>query len=218
MSNINYRTVQRAEANKAVQLETIASMASALQVKVNDITFKTPPVFQNLEPISERQNAVVLRPCSSGKVLLDIIQNSFSCRIDCKAEPTAHNIEILSHIVEIIERYLPEAWLIPSEKVSFSLAENLRISVRLTKLILELEKYGIGIFAGHYTAKSQVPRYDYYENCMYVRTNQEYEPVTISHVLIAPKLTDRITIQVDDEWKEPEQKFELKDLEDEIPF
>jgi len=219
MSDVNHRTVQRAERNQAVQLETIASLAAALQVTVSDITVSTNDNTieqQNLMP--DEQNAVVLRQINSGKILMDLILNSFSSNLSCETEPTNENIDDLSAIVQQIEKYIPNPWEIPFEENTLTLAERLRIAVAITTQLAELTKMGIAVFGGHYTARAQIPRYDDEEGCMYIKSGQKYEPVTVSKLTIVSTKLERIIVKVDDKWQEPAPLKIPEDFDDEIPF
>lgn len=156
MSDVNPRTVQRAEKNAALQLETLASLAAALKVTVNDLIENDAIPNTVNDPTTEpnERNAVVLRHVVSGKSLLDLICNSFSGEIVCNAEPTLKNIDILSLLVEKLEKLIPDPWEIPFEKITVTLADRLREAVTLSAELAELEKAGISVYAGTYTASA----------------------------------------------------------------
>ena len=204
MSKVDNRTIQRAEAGEFIQLETIASMADALKVTVGEISYSH---FSNAAPFlrsdNGEQNAVVLRHIVSGKELIDILFRSFSGKIECQAEPTANNIDLLASMIEKLDGLVPNPWATPIQSVNMSLAERLRAAVGLTAELAELEKTGIAVFAGTYTARAQVPLYDYDDHCMYIKTNQKYERVTVCRISVNPVGVERVTVKVDDEWHEP---------------
>ena len=217
MSNTNVRTIQRAEGSASVQMETVGSIAAALQLTVADIVQK--PILDDAGNELDEFNVVVLRPISSGKVLLDMICGSFSTKLQCEAEPTAENIEALSAVVERLEGILPNPWQSPMEDVSLTLAEKLREAVSLSKQLSELEKSGICAYAGSYTASAQVPRYDADEGMMYTRTGQKHEPVTACRVLIDRVGLERVVHEVNDKWEQPaRQPAKERNIDDEVPF
>lgn len=222
MSNVDLRTIQRAEQGRPVQLETLASVADALRVTVSEVTLTgevIPDHPTTAEP--EEQNAVVLRRITSGKTLLDILCDSFSGRLECEAEPTQQNIDALTALVEHVENRMPNPWRTPMESDQPTLAQRLREGLELTAKIDALEKPGIAAFAGTYTARAQVPHYDMDEGCMYVGRNQKFEPVKVCRISIARIGVDRVTVKVSDEWQEPApqrvQALEVS-VDDDIPF
>ena len=204
MSKVNSRTVQRAERNAALRLENIADLATALNVTIKDITQDDASSHTVDEPTLEpkEHNAVVLRRVVSGKSLLDIICNSFSGRIFCNAEPTSTNIDIISALVEKLEKLIADLTEIPFEKTTVTLANRLREAVTLSAELAELEKAGISVYAGTYTASARVPHYDPDEGCMATYVGQAREPVTVCHVFFDQLGLERIIVKVNDEWQD----------------
>lgn len=219
MSNTNVRTIQRAESGASVQMETIASLAAALNLTVADI-IEEPMLDEKGNELGEF-NAVVLRPVSSGKMLMDMVCDSFSAKLTCKAEPTADNVEALSSFVEQLERMLPNPWRDVTEDVPLSLAERLRVAVSISDQLSRLADFRISVYIGTYTASAQVPRYDMDEGHMYVHIRQRFEPVTACHVLIDGSGLERVVEQVTDKWEAPPPRQPEKPLgidDDIIPF
>lgn len=228
MSKVDARTVQRAEASEYLQLETIAAMAEALKVTVGDITMPgtaiVPVTTTADEPAHEaaESNAVVLRRMRSGKMLLDLICDSFSGHLYCAAEPTVENIDMLSAVVEKLEALIPNPWSTPMETETLSLAARLRAAVGLSEQLSQLEKVGIAVFAGTYTARAQVPHYDMDEGQMFTRMNQKFEPVTVCRISVNAIGVERVTVKVTDEWREPSPALtklsNKSEVDDDIPF
>lgn len=230
-SNVDCRTIQRAEKNSFLQLETFADLAAALKVTVDDLVeggirsdLDTSENASSLEP--KERNAVVLRHVVSGKTLLDVICDSFSGKVYCNAEPTAQNIDVLSAMVDKLEGLIPNPWVVPHEKPTFSLADRLRSAVVLSAQLEELGKEGIAVYAGTYTASAQIPRYDSDENGMYVSSGQIYRPVTVCRVFLDRAGLERVIVKVNDEWEEPKPSPSssfaapslTSELDDELPF
>jgi transcriptional regulator with XRE-family HTH domain len=219
MSNVNIRTVQRAEKSEFLQLETVASLAAALKVTVPELTFSdgTDESRRDDDDAADgERNAVVLRRITSGKILLDILCDSFSGKLYCEVEPTVENVEALTTMVEEIERLIPNPWATPLESDSMSLAERLRTAVAWTTKLAALESFEVAIFAGTYTAKAQVPRFDLDEGHMYTSSGFPFEPVTICRVMLANKSSDRVVLKVTDKWTEPTPA--KPESADDIPF
>jgi transcriptional regulator with XRE-family HTH domain len=223
-SNVDCRTVQRAEKSAPLQLETLASLAATLKVTVNELIQDDGRTNSTSDATAEskERNAVVLRRVVSGKALLDIVCDSFSGKVYCNAEPTSENIDVLSAIVEKLEKLIPNPWENPMENNTVTLADRLRAAVILTAELAELEKAGVAVYAGTYTASAQVPHYDMDEGCMYVRTKQRHEPVTVCRVFVERLGVERIIVKVDDEWEEPAPAspslLSRLGADDEIPF
>src|SRR5262245_52885436 len=98
MSKVNIRTIQRAERSEHLQLETVASIAAALKVTVSALTAPGVDDAGSTARTEENgnehgNNAVVLRPVTSGKALLDMLHDSFTGRLSCEVEPTETNID-----------------------------------------------------------------------------------------------------------------------------
>lgn len=220
MSGVNIRTIQRAEKGGSVQLDTVASLAAALKVTVAELSVgegtESDGRGDEADVTTRDRNAVVLRRMTSGKALLDIICNSFSGNVDCEAEPTTENVEVLTTLIEQIEPLVPKPWHTPMEEVSLSLVDRLRTAVGLTAKIAALEEFGVAVFAGTYMAVARVPRYDPDENVMYTKAGFPLEPVTICRVLLAEGTQDRVVIKVTDKWTEPSST--TPDAPDDIPF
>ena len=217
MCKVNHRTVQRAERGEALQLDTLAGLAAALGVNIGELTLTDGDPDQINHSETSESNVVVLRQITSGMALIDLICSSFSGRLYCAAEPTERNINALTDMVERIEKLIPTPWQSPLEAEDLSLAQRLREALAITARLAELEKLGVAVFAGTYMASAQVPRFDYDEGHMYVRTNQKFEPVTVCHVSINPIGAERVTVKVSDQWQE-QAPSTPPSIDDEIPF
>jgi transcriptional regulator with XRE-family HTH domain len=217
MCKINHRTVQRAERGDPLQLDTLASLAAAMGVTVGDLTLTDGDPEQTDRPETSESNAVVLRRIKSGMALIDLVYSSFSGKLYCAAEPTEKNIDALTDMVERIEKLIANPWESPLEAEGLTLAQRLREALAITARLAELEKLGVAVFAGTYTARAQVPRFDVDEGHMYVRMNQKFEPMTVCRVNINPIGAERVTVKVSDEWQE-QAPSPPPTLDDDIPF
>lgn len=219
MCKVNLRTVQRAERGEGLQLDTIASLADALKVTVGELTLTVSELDGVHQSETSEGNAVVLRRISSGKALVDLIYDSFSGKLYCAAEPTEDNIDALTGMIERIEKLIPNPWEAPTEAEILTLSQRLREALAVKTQLAELEKFEIAVFAGTYTARAQVPQYSTDEGHMYVRMNQQFEPVTVCRVSINPVGVERVTVKVSDEWKEEAPSPSRPPPEDDdIPF
>ena len=187
------------------------------EVTVGELTLTDGDPNQTDQPETSESNAVVLRRITSGKTLIDLVCGSFSGKLYCAAEPTEENIDALTDMVERIERLIPQPWVPPFEAESLSLAQRLREALAITAQLAELEKFGIAVFAGTYTARAQVPHYDPDEGCMAIRITQKFEPVTVCRVSINPVGVERVTVKVSDEWQD-QAPSPPPPIDDDLPF
>lgn len=218
-SGVDRRTIQRAETDKPMQMESLSSIASALNVRVSEI-IRTAENEDgtNAEDLAA-QSLIVLRPVDSGMTLINTLEASFDGKITCEAEPTSENIDVLEAMTSAIEAMMPNPWRTPMEEPVFPLSARLRQAVSLNQQIKQLLDFGIAAFVATYTAKAQMPYYDIDTGEMYVTSRTPRELVTICRIMLAPiARSDRITLKVDDLYvpsKAP--AFEPNGLED-IPF
>ncbi len=216
MSNVDRRTVQRAEAGKPLQIETMSSIASALNVQLRDILDESNSTNE-YDPTSK--SLIVLHRAHSGMQLLNTVRDCFKGSITCEAEPTDQNIDVLESLVGTIESHLPDPWELPNTQRSTALSEQLRIAVKLGQQIKQLSEHDISVFAGTYAAKTRVPIYDPDEGRMYVHSKQSYVLVTLCRLIVAPySRGERISINTEDiydQWLIPPSE---PDPNQEIPF
>lgn len=220
MSNTNIRTIQRAENGASVQIDTVAGIAAALNLTVTDIL--VTPVHDSEGNEVDEFNAVVLRPTTSGKMLMDMITESFTTKLLCDAEPTSKNVAVLSAVVENLEGMLPNPWDSPFDTTKITLSERLRQSVVLSEKISALRNHGISVYAGTYTASVQIPRFDADEGHMYTHSSQKFEPVAICRIRIGDASVERIVEEVTDKWIQslPHLQKSNRNLDEdsEVPF
>lgn len=203
MSNVDRRTIQRAEKSTPLQIDSLASIASALNVPLPQITrpTETEDDFED----AQAKSVIVLRPVQSGMALINTVRGSFDGTIGCEAEPTPENIDTLTAIVATIEEAMPNPWRKPTEEPDFPLSARLRVAVDLGEHLKRLEGYSISVFVATYTARTQVPHYDMDEGAMYTTSRTPYELVTICKILLAPaNRGDRISLKVNDLYVQPQ--------------
>lgn len=218
MSNVDRRTIQRAEVSKPMQMESLSSIASALNVPLPQILGSSNgrDDYQAEELLA--QSLIVLRPVQSGMALINSVCGSFDAKISCEAEPNVDNIEVLTAFIEGVEGIMPDPWRAPIDEPGFVLSARLRMAVGMNEQIKQLEEFGISVFTGIYTAKTQIPRYDLDEGHMYVTNTTPFEQVTICRIMVAAAKQDRITLKVDDLYVPPKaSSLEATDTED-MPF
>lgn len=205
MSNVDRRTVQRAEQGSRLQMESLASLAATLNVPVAQII----TVEDGLGEIDEvtAKSLVVLNRIQSGIKLINIVRDSYEGKITCEADPTMENIDDLTAIVGGLERLMPQPWRKPSDEVEFLLSERLRTAVVFGEQLKNLEAQGVAFYAGTYTAQAQVPSMDYETHAMFITNRTPFELVTMCVIIVAPAdRGDRITVQANNIYVPPASK------------
>lgn len=202
MSRVDRRTVQRAEQGTKLQMETLSSLAAALNVPVSQIIV-TGMLSEEIDELKSK-SLVVLNRIESGIALLNIVRDSYEGTITCEADPNPKNIEALTAIVTKLEELMPQPWSQPHNRIQFPLSERLRTAVAIGEHLRQLEAQGVGFYAGTYTARTQVPAHDYDSGEMYITDRFPYELVTMCRVIVAPlSQGDRITTKANDIFVPP---------------
>lgn len=228
MSNLDRRTIQRAEQGVRLQIETLSSLAAALQVPVSDI-IAGDEAADDVDELRAK-SLVVLNRIRSGITLLNIVCDSYWGTITCEADPTPDNVEALTGIVGKLEELMPQPWHSPADRPTLlQLSQRLRTAVQIGEQLKFLEEKDVAFFGGTYTARTQVPWYDGEVGEMVTTTRTPYELVTMSRVVVAPRdRGERITIKANDiyvpqkpppfELPETEGPRPREELDDQIPF
>lgn len=217
MSDVNIRTIQRAENGEPLELETFNQIAQAL--KTTPITLQARRVDD--EEIANENGFVILRPTLEGAKLVLAIRSAFTATIEFDAEPTDDTIDPLVELVEKLKSVVPRPWdygWVVNNDHNPSDTEVLRIQLEATKLINRLAASGVDVFVGSYIAAQDEPLVSE-EGHIYTSSRRKKLPQTIVRVRISNTGLDRIKIAVSDEWKEPKiEDFSRPDFDDEIPF
>lgn len=219
MSALNTRTVQRAERGEPMSIETLAQIASALNVKTSDLRAGHN---EDLDDGNPSANAVVLHKTDSGKVVRDALARSFAGSIDIEIEPTAENVDLVIGLAETVERMAPEPWDVEKFKTGPGpVSQQLRDAVELNALIDELAKLGVYVFVGTYVSSAVKPRMDGDTYDLYTSIRWKPEPVTIYRVRVSDSSVSKIAVPAHDEYPlhrpEPEPA-PAADLDDNLPF
>lgn len=140
------------------------------------------------------ENAVVLRPTSSGRGLIELLMKSSRASINCTVEPHKDNIELLTAIAEKLE------WVKKCYKMD--LATTLRTAFEINNQIIELQSMRIGIFVGSYMAIGDVNDW----------------PINACRVEIAPLTGQNMVVKVSDRWEVAKKISAEAPFDEEIPF
>jgi transcriptional regulator with XRE-family HTH domain len=233
MSRVDRRTVQRAEQGTRLQMETLSSLAAALNVPVSQI-ISTELKVDEIDELTAK-SLVVLNRIQSGIALLNIVRDNYDGRIACEAEPTPDNVDALTSIIGKLEEIMPDPWRRAQDDVTLTLSDRLRAAVAIGEQIKVLEGKGVAFYAGTYTARTQIPWQDYDTGEMQTSSRTPYQLVTNFVVIVAPLSNgERITVKEKNVYAPPkapafESGFEgppakspagppPSAMEDDIPF
>ena len=210
-SNVNVRTVQRAEAGISISNENAAAIAAALQTSIHSLIAHSG----GSDP-APAGKTITLRRASSGRTLLDTLDHTTMCRIECDVEPAADNLELLKSLANLLEANMPEP--LNDEKLNWpparKLAERLELIASLNELMKSLEAGGIGVFVGETWLDALLPKYDPYEGGFYWRENQRATGCRAVRIVISEHAGEKLTRSTLVDW--PVSIAE--DLDDEVPF
>lgn len=226
LSNLNKRTIQRAERGDPVSLETVAFIADALEVDRHALNANQLELFKSDSPLPDAQKGeVILVPVTRGSRLVNTLNSAFFAKFEYEAEPTEDTVELLEEIAIVLN----SSWTNPWEEPDFSFedgtgdAKRIRLQAQANKVIQGLSEKGIRIFLGTYESWAQIPYYDHYECVMCVRGGQKREKVTNAVVLVSDERAKHLSRMPEDheintEPRTMEAKDFSEDFDDEIPF
>lgn len=160
-SDVNRRTIERAEAGISISNESAASIAAALQTTPHALAASSTPS----RPAAPLGKTITLRRAQSGRSIMDALDQSAMCKIECDVEPTEHNLELLKTLATLLEDNMPEP--LNEDKVEWPpprrLADRLDLIARLGETIAALDALGVGVFVAATWLDAYLPKYDHYE-------------------------------------------------------
>lgn len=195
MANVNKRTIQRAEKGAPIALETAAFIAEAVGVTPLSLRAAQLEIF---EPDKKAWNEVVLVPVNSGRRIVDALRTAFEGDVNYDVEPTTENIEPLAKLASLLEPFKPAPWEIPPNQYDPDQATILKKQAELNALIPSLLEMGINIYLGTYPASRQMPRYDFDEGCMYIKTTFPFESAPVALVVVTDTISSHLMRKPDD--------------------
>jgi len=194
MSNVNKRTIQRAEKSEPIALETAAFIAEALGVPPLSIRSIQMELF---ETSKKEANEVILVPVTSGRRIIDTLRNSFETELTFDVEPSQENVKPLAVLASLLELFKTDQWANPYDKYDPNYSEILEKQAEVNMILPILSDQGVTVFLATYTAISQIPSYDRDEGHMYVTDRSPFKEVqntlivvsdsTSSHLVQKPK-------------------------------
>jgi transcriptional regulator with XRE-family HTH domain len=224
LTNLNKRTIQRAEQGHAVALETLAFIADALEVEPKSLKANQMELFETRKDAKPlEQGEVVLVPVTKGSRLVNALRQAFKAHTEYQAEPTDNNLPLLEEFAEVINTAWVDPWQPPGAIWERALAtsdtEILRLQAKANRLLPLLASAGIKVFVATYESWQQVPVFDMDEGFMAVRTRQPKEKVSNILLVVTDEETSHLTrAPRDHEVFTLENPAPSQDLDHEIPF
>jgi transcriptional regulator with XRE-family HTH domain len=224
LTNLNKRTIQRAEQGQPVALETLAFIADALQVDPKAIRARQLEMFElEAEPPKVERGEVVLVPVAKGSRLVNALRQAFHAKFEYQVEPTEENLPMLEELAGLFNAAWIDPWLPPERTDPGEAdAEILRLQAKANRLLPALAEDGVTVYLASYDSWQQQPYYNFYEYEMSVDRNQAPEKVTNVVVVVSDESARHLMRAPADHevFTEPKQqrRFTDDDLDDEIPF
>jgi len=210
-SKVNLRTIQRAEAGISISNESAASIAAALQTTPHALAVAST----TSQPATPLGKTFTLRRVSSGRSILDTLDQTAMCKIECDVEPTADNLSLLKKIAELLETNMPEP--LNEEKLcwppSRTLATRLDLIAQINEALQALDALGIGVFLAETWLDAHLPDYDPYEGGFYFRKGHTATGCRAARIVISDHVSDKI---IRPAWVRWPVSVEIED--DEVPF
>lgn len=110
------RTIQRAEAGTAIQNAAAATIAQALEVKLDRLRIRQEDLFETSTP--EAKGAVTLVECRSGRILFQQIRDTAFLEIERDFEPTSSHREVVTALGAFIDKTWITPWAEWQEKAA----------------------------------------------------------------------------------------------------
>lgn len=200
LSNVERRTVQRAESGQPISLETLADLAAALRVSPDELR------LQQDQPklLSEATgNVVTLRPATTGRGVTEVLERAAIARLDCDVEPTLEIMPTLRAVILAIEAIMPgDPWDSDStmyrRKAGESLVDKLEMQAALTGHLQALRDAQLTLFIGGSMELVRMPQFG--DEGPYTTARQLYESVWAARLLIAPSGPDRLVVSAKVKW------------------
>ena len=186
VSNVTSRTIQRLEAGKPTQAETINQVAASLEVMPTDIVRDLAS-----ENSGEHGDGIILKPTASGIYLLEQITGSdridFGVAFEPWPEQTATVVPLLKRLEELhphtFEWWPEYNWSLQNSAAA-RLAAAAALNVELARL-KELKPEGLHLLFGRYAVLGQKWR-QAEEGHWYTRVGQSEEPLQVAALRITP--------------------------------
>jgi len=136
LCNVSIKTIQRVERDGICCMETRAALASVLEIELKQLSGEEK-IEQAKTNTSE--GLMFLSRIFSGKMIVDILVDTFAFRFDYENPQSQNDAEFISDVIQEIKDW-GEIWS------DLDIGEQIKSTYRLDQLLLEIEQKGFFIF------------------------------------------------------------------------
>jgi transcriptional regulator with XRE-family HTH domain len=188
---LSRKTVQRLETGQDVQPETLALVAAALGVAVDEIA----------EAGGRRElgdpRRLGLRRVRSGRLVFEQMARTDVGRLECDADVDSRSIEPLTRLVILLQGLMRESWDVARPALqALSLVERLRTIAALNDELQLIEAAGLGLYMGHYYRYPAPP-----PGAPSAAPESPPPPVVLTRLSVADNARERVEVLIDSEWR-----------------
>lgn len=221
-ARVDVRTVQRAEAGSPLRQETIADLAAVLGLPVNDLIAKGPEGKVDGAPVQLGDifgPGMVLKRATSGRQVIELLEQSALAKLECEADPTEGNLELLKSSIQLMEGMLPNPWDCDrAGPLNFtSQVDRVEKIAAVNKALVELERAGLALFYGSAWESAMMPSTGEFRG-MEVYRGQPSSFVQAARLVLSNYMSERITVQRATRWGVEIVTKEDDDIDDDVPF
>jgi transcriptional regulator with XRE-family HTH domain len=211
-SNVNLRTIQRAEGGATIHHESAAQIAATLEMSPHLLSLGSTRV----EPTAPLGKTITLRRATSGRSVIDTLDQTVMCKIECDVEPTNDNLHLLKTVATLIEMNMPEP--LNQDKICWpptrTLADRLDLIANLNETIKALDQQGISLFLAVTWLVVYMPDYDYYERGFFWKEIKEATGCRAARIIISDQTPEKMVRTAFIKWP-----LEIEDDDDDlVPF
>lgn len=213
-SKVNLRTIQRAEGGISISNESAASIAAALETTPQALIAEG----KRADTSAPLGKAITLHRVTSGRSIIDTLDQTVMCNIECDVEPTRDNLDLLKSLATTLETNMPEPF--NTDKLSWppprTLADRLDLIANLSESLKALDALGVSVFAASTWLDAYLPKYNYYEEGFYYPENAKASGCRAARIVISDHVSEKIARAAFVRW--PVRIVEDFDLDDDVPF
>lgn len=148
-SGYDTRTIQRAESGTAIQNTAAATIAQALEVKLDRLRARQEDLFET--QVNDAKGSVTLVECRSGRTLFQQIRDTAFLEVDRDFEPTSSHREVVTAFGAFIDKTWITPWAEWQEKAAIeniSEAEAFEFMIQAGELLDGLTEQNLRVMTG----------------------------------------------------------------------
>lgn len=213
------RTIQRAEAGTPVLNQAAATIAQALEVRLDQIIPRQESLFDISTASETNTPEVILLPCSSGKDFHRHLTKTDFIAVESDFEPRAEHRDAVKRFGALIDTVWENPWAptiagpdtIPTQEEIF---EQM---ITAGEILGGLAKLGLRVMLGSYTVRQPMIHYTEFSEA-YIRTNSPYDTDYSKLIICLTDALDETLRRTPDDHYLSEASRRQWQLDEEIPF